>query len=447
MSAPKIVKRRSLNLSICLVSNPFSLPAPTTLISERQPVATDRVDIQAFRMLCADWLSQLGSEAGLRFTQYGSSGESITIGSPTDLHVTAHFIDDDPYLRFVSSDSTRQAQIDSLAEEAASRTRQGNFGSIVWYFAACPAPDFELPSPMSMGSLVERLSNQARIIGWRRLGTNVLIEFAEELPKDWDEKNAILAPKALAHVHIAVPAPCAGNFSAFIAHSVLETAAAICSFALGRAVSLPPTIFPSRPEQIAEIGPRQFDQTILSLARKHVSLDVFSAISVPGGLDHFQRIRSSLLTFDAAKRQEHDAVACSLYVVAAECLTALQTPWRDSKVTKRFIEFFDALMPEELDQIVSHGNFEAVFGMRRGNRTPRALRRDTLEKIYEFRSGNLHAGLRPSYRGFTSGFGTDESVRRALFADFAEGAILRYLGSPRSSLIGHPNCSYTRPNL
>lgn len=400
-----------------------------------------RVDILALRMLCADWLSQLGREAGLPFTQYGSSGNAFTIGSPNDFHVTAHFTDAEPYLRFISSDSATQSQIDSLAREAASRVKQGNCGSTVWHSATCTAPDFQLVAPFSMGSFMERLSNQTRIVGWRRLGANVLIEFAEELPKDWDPTKALFAPKALAHIHVAVPAPCVGNFSAHIAHSVVETAAAICSFALGRAVSLPPTVFPTRAEQIPSVAAHQLDQSVLTLARKHVSLDIFSIVGIPGGLQHFQRLRSSLLTFDAAKRQEHDAVACILYVVVAECLTALGTPWRDSKLTKRFIEFFDELMPEELDQIVTHGNFEAVFGMRRGSRTARALRRETLEQIYEFRSGNLHAGLRPSYRGFASGFDTGENVRRALFADFAEGAILRYLTSPRSSLIGHPNWS------
>lgn len=402
-------------------------------------MTANRIDIRALRMLCADWLSQLGCEAGLPFSQYGSSGDSLTIGSPNDLHVTAYSADDEPYLRFVSSDRSRQSQIDSLALEAASRVKHGKFGSTVWHSATCLAPDYQIAAPFSMGSFVERLSNQTRILGWRRLGSNVLINFAEELPKDWDPKNVLFAPKALAHVHIAVPAPCVGNFSAYIAHAVLETTAAICTFALGRAVSLPPAVFPTRQEQIPDVSARQFDQAVLTLARKHIPLDIFSFMGVPAGLEHFQRLRSSFLTFDAAKRQEHDAVACILNVVVAECLTTLSTPWRDSKLTKRFIEFFDALMPEELDQMVAHGNFETVFGIRRGTRTPRALRREMLEKIYEFRSGNLHAGLRPSYRGFASGFETGENVRRALFADFAEGAILRYLGSPRSSLIGHPN--------
>jgi hypothetical protein len=176
-----------------------------------------------------------------------------------------------------------------------------------------------------------------------------------------------------------------------------------------------------------------------SLARKHIPLDIFSQITWPGGFEHFQRLRAALLTFDAAVHQERNSVACILYVVAAECLTALNTDWRDNKLTKRFIQFFNDLMPTELDQMVAHGNFEAVFGIRRGTRTGRALRREMLEQIYDFRSGHLHSGLRPSYRGFASGFDSSDDVRRALFADFAEGAILRYLSSPRSSLIGHPN--------
>jgi hypothetical protein len=402
-------------------------------------VTVNRTDIRALRMLCADWLLQLGRDAGLPFDQHGSSGDFFTIGASNDFHVIAHFVDVEPYLRFVSSDPLQQSLIDSLATEAASRVKQGNLGSTVWHSATCPAPDYQPPTHFAFGSFMERLGSQTRIVGWRRLGSGVLIEFAEKLPNDWDPKNALFAPQALAHVHIAVTAPCVGNFSAHIAHPVLETAAAICSFALGRAVSLPPTAFRPSSEKALEVQVHQFDRSILTLARKHVPLDIFSFVGVPGGLECFQRLRSAFLTFDAAKHQEHDAVACILYVVVAECLTTPSTSWRDSRLTKRFIEFFDCLMPEELDQMVAHGNFEAVFEMRRGGRTSRALRREMLEQIYEYRSGNLHAGLRPSYRGLSSGFDPGEGARRALFADFAEGAILRYLSSPRSSLIGHPN--------
>ena len=92
-------------------------------------------------------------------------------------------------------------------------------------------------------------------------------------------------------------------------------------------------------------------------------------------------------------------------------------------------------MPSSLDTIVAHDNFEEVFDIRRGSRAQRSLRRDLLNSIYDYRSGLLHGGLTPSYQSW--GMAADDGgwVRRALFSDFTEAAIL---GSPRSSLVGHP---------
>jgi hypothetical protein len=398
-----------------------------------------QLDLRAARMLLADWFGRLVRDAGLPLSQYGSSGETFTLGSPNDFNVTAKFSDQPPYLTFVASDPNRQELVDSLAKQAIARVEAGDFGEVVWHSASMPAVGFQLASPFSMGPFLQQLGSQTRIVGWRRLGRDVLIEFTEELPPDWNEGNVLFAPKAIVHAHIAVPAPCAGHFSSHIAHAAIETVAAICTFAIGRGVALPPSAFPSRPEKLTELAAKHKDPSVLTLARKHVSLDIFSQISVPGGFDHFSRMRAALLTFDAAVQQQRDAVACILYVVVAEAISVPNAPWRDSKLTKRFIEFFTELMPSDLDKMIAHGNFESVFGIRRGKRSSRALRRELLGRVYDFRSGHVHAGLKPSYRGFASGFESSDDIRRGLFADFAEGAILGYLLSPRSSLIGHPS--------
>lgn len=70
-------------------------------------MTANQIDMGALRMLCADWLMHLGRDAGLPFNQYGSSGDSFTIGSPNELNVVAHFIKTEPYLRFVSSDPSQ----------------------------------------------------------------------------------------------------------------------------------------------------------------------------------------------------------------------------------------------------------------------------------------------------------------------------------------------------
>jgi hypothetical protein len=399
-----------------------------------------QLDLPGRRKLLADWFAQIARESGINFSQHGTGGQAFTIGAPNDFHVTAHFVDAPPFLKFVASDPARQRDVDRIVPMAVTKVEHGDFGSGVWYSTGLPEIQFTLASsPSWMGSLVQRLGNQTSIVGWRRLGPSILLEFKEILEEGEDEgKQRLLAPPAVVDVHIAAPGPAAGHFSSHVAHSVIETVAAICTFALGRPVSLPPTLFPSKDDAIAKLTERRSDHGILTLARKHIGLDIFSSIAVPGGLDVSRRARSALITYDAAVQQQRDSVACILYVAAAECLTTPNTEWRHSKLTKRFVEFFNELMPDQLDTIVAHGNFEDAFELRRGNRTARSLRRALLDRIYDYRSGQLHEGLTPSYQGFAMGSDMRNEVRRGLFADFSEGAILRYLAAPRSSLVGHP---------
>lgn len=395
-------------------------------------------DTRTWRMLLADWFAHLARESGLDLTQHGTSGQAFTLGAPNAFHVTAHFIEAPPFLNFVASDPGRQGIVDAIVPKAVGHVERADLGGVVWYSTELHEVELRF-SPLSLiGPFLQRLGSQTRIAGWRRLGASILLEFVEKERDPPSEEKHILAPKAIVYVHIAAPGPCAGHFSSHIAHGVVETVGAVCTFALGRPVELPHTIFLTKTETMPQLNKRRTDPQILTLARKGTSLDIFSPLGANGGLELFRRVRAALITFDAAVRQDRDSVAGILYVVAAECLTTPYTEWRHSKLTKRFIEFFDELMPTDLDQIVAHGNFEEAFGIRRGTRTARALRRDLLDRIYDYRSGQLHEGLRPSYRGLGVGFDMGDEVRRGLLADFAEGAILRYLAAPRVSLIGHP---------
>ena len=302
-------------------------------------------------------------------------------------------------------------------------------------------PSLQMSPQFGLGALLEHLYNRIRIKGWLRLGGNVLLQFTEELPPDWKENDPNqLPPKAVVRVYVAVPAPREGVFASQIAHGIAETVSAICTFAFMRAADLPPFLMPATPDEIAELQPHLSGQA--TLARRGVSLDIFGAIGAPGGLDHFYRLCAAFLTFDAVKQQRHDLVACVLYVVAAECLSTPSTKWHGAQITTRFIQFYDELMPTILDEMVGHGNFEDLFPIKRGKRNARRLRRELLSHMYEFRSGNVHRGLQPNYRGFGFASGV-EDVRRGFFAEFAEYAILEYLKSPRCSFVGHP--AYDKP--
>jgi hypothetical protein len=175
-----------------------------------------------------------------------------------------------------------------------------------------------------------------------------------------------------------------------MAYTLAEIVAAICTFALGQPVDLPPTLWPAQDEVIADLESRLTDPSILTLARHGRPLDVF----YPARDDKpsWDRIRGALLSYDAALRQEREQVAMILYVVAAECLTNPFEPWKIGRLTARFVEFFDELMPDFLDEMVQHGNFEQAFNILRGTKAPRTLRRKLLNKLCTL------SGLSPSTR-------------------------------------------------
>jgi hypothetical protein len=397
-----------------------------------------QIDISTGRMLVADWFRRLAGEDNLHFDQYGSSEEGFRLSSPSGLTVKAQFVDGPPYLKFIASDPSIQTTVDVLAERSIALVARGNLGDTVWYSTSIEASAFQLAAPFSMGPFFQQLARQTRISGWRRLGGHVLLEFTEELPPDAGSGDRLLAPKSAINVHVAVVAPLSGYYSSRVSHSVLEVVTAICGFALGRGVQISPSIFPSKLDDVASLTKKQSDLSIGTLARRSVPLDVFSSIDAPGGIELFWRIRAALLTFDAAIQQPHDSVACVLYVVTAESICVPDAIWRKAKSTKRFKEFFLELIPSELDNIIEHANFESVFQIKRGKYSKDYLRRALLEQIYEFRSTRVHSGLEPSYGGITSGFGEVHATRRGLLANFAETAVLAYLCSPRSSLIGNP---------
>jgi hypothetical protein len=170
------------------------------------------------------------------------------------------------------------------------------------------------------------------------------------------------------------------------------------------------------------------------LARQGIPLDIFHF--AVADKESWQRIRGALLSYDAALRQQREQVAMILFVVAAECLTNPFQPWKKDRLTTRFVKFFSGLMPDHLDSIVQHGNFEQAFDVARGSKSPKTLRRMLLERLYEFRSEPVHEGLAMAYEGF--GHSRITGQRRMLVAWFAECAILYYLQAPRTSLIGHP---------
>ena len=389
--------------------------------------------------LSASWLLRLVREAGYDVPQTSLSMTPFIIGRPDDFNITVTPQDSSPWITAVSSDQSRQDEIDELVQRSGELAPGDlasveDFGGHVWYTCTLVGEQRNLADPMFFSRMQEMLNTQTRILEWRRLGWGVLLNFREDVPEGGvQDDNVLFPPTPIVDVYVAVPGPIDGPFTRPIAHQFMEVVAAICTFALGRPVNLPPSVWPAQDEMLADLETRRADATLGTLARHGMSLDLFH-LAVEDR-NSWARLLGALLSYDAALRQQREQLAVILYVVAAECLTNPFQPWKTERLTTRFIKFFDELMPGDLDSMVQHGNFERAFGIVRGSKSPQKLRRMMLDSLYGFRSEPVHEGLAMAYEGF--GFSGLAGQRRMLASWFAQSAILRYLESPRTSLIGH----------
>ncbi|MBK8647443.1 MAG: hypothetical protein IPN16_13030 [Gemmatimonadetes bacterium] len=395
-----------------------------------------KFDLSTTQLLTADWLRVLGNEADFAYHNHSANGATLVLQGRGDFEVVCSRLAATPYLALASNDPTRTHLVESQLLEAVRRAQEGRLGGYWWYTSLLTERPLQLPGPNIFLDLVQRLGSQRRITGWRRLSHNVLLEFEEAAHVD--ATASIVAPGARVRVHIGAPGPCLGFVTDVIAHSMLETISAICGFALGRPLLLPPMVFPAEPERVAWLRENQGKAEVPWLTRDGVGLGFLDIPKLDGGFQVLQRLRNALLTFDAALVQDREAVACILYVAAAEALTVPEPSWRREKLTMRFCRFFEHFIPKQLNELVRHPNFEEAFGVRRGTKEESKLRRKALETFYALRSGQLHEGLNPNYRNMVTTPRGVAGMRAALLRDFAEAAILGFLQSPRSSLIGHP---------
>lgn len=409
-----------------------------------QPVIQLRLD--QLQGLSASWLRRLLGEAGYDVSQTSLSPHHPFIIGPQDgLHITATPLDSPPWIAAESSDQERQGEVDELVQRSGELSSgdlvsEEDFGGVVWYTCTLTDEAPNLADPMFFSRVQQLLYTPARVLGWLRLGPGVLLNFREDgsnLPEGAAQGETVLFhPNAVIDAYVAVPGPADGPLTRPIAYQFMEVVAAICTFALGRPINLPPIVMPVQDfhgETVADLEIRRADATLLTLARQGIPLDIFH-LAVEDK-DSWRRIRGALLSYDAALRQQREQVAMILFVVAAECLTNPFQPWKKDRLTTRFVKFFSELMPDHLDSMVQHGNFEQAFDVARGSKSPKTLRRMLLERLYEFRSEPVHEGLAMAYQGF--GHSGITGQRRMLVAWFAEWAILYYLQAPRTSLIGH----------
>lgn len=170
----------------------------------------------------------------------------------------------------------------------------------MWYIGTLVGEQLNLADAMFQSRMQEQLYTPARILGWVRLGWGVLLNFREDVPEGGVQNETFLIhPTPIVDVYVAVAGPIDGPFTRPIAHQFMEVVEAICTFALGRPVNLPPTVWPVQDiqaETLAELETRHADAKLGTLARRGIPLDIFY-LAVEDR-DSWRRLRGALLSYD-----------------------------------------------------------------------------------------------------------------------------------------------------
>ena len=333
-----------------------------------------------------------------------------------------------------SVENVKESDIQRIVNDTKDKLAAKDFGGEVIYRANLKSPAFAMDS-VSMMNFARLLGYPVHITGYRRLGSRILLEF---IPDPLPEKPTLLMFAGSTNIKVTIfsPGPIESDLTRRTAAALLETVAAICAFALGRVVESPLMIVPIKDDEAATAQALRRDESILTLARNSVSLDVFEEFTALSDLDGALRARGST-AYHAALQQANPDVATMLLVSSMEALIVPRPEWRKDKATKRFIEVICELCPETIDELVNHANVEEAFSYtRRGG--PRPRRRQLLNRIYELRSTPTHQGIGLAGGGMILTAITSGSLRVALLSDLARAVLLAFLQAPRSSLIGHP---------
>ena len=390
-------------------------------------------------LLFTDWIQRYANER-LSLTQHGTGGTAehgslYTFGDPT----SSSFVIEKSVTGEWSLNSCQgldESELESIVKDAMDRYADGDVGGDIAYKATMTSRAFEMV-PLDMSNFMRRLGDQALIAGPCRIGDSVLLNFAPRSPDDPSQPQ-LFVPETVIEVTIFVGGPVAGGLTNRTASIMMEIVGALCAFALGNPVEIPPVIFPASEPDTAAARVIRFNPSIPGLARDGVSLDIFGELPAIGGIDSFFRARGAFLSFHAALEQHSPDVETMLFVSSIEALITPFQDWKKDKATKRFIDGINELCPEVVDSLVNHDNVERAFGFRKAT-APQRSRKKLLDKIYDIRSLPTHSGIGLKGSSGMAMFADPGSIRVALLSDLARGAILNFLQAPRSSLIGCPS--------
>jgi hypothetical protein len=329
---------------------------------------------------------------------------------------------------FVVSTTPLSSDNRAVVKESLARAKRGDQGLTQWW-------EFSFESQIRLDAayginLLRALGQRRAYRGQFRLGQDVLVDFSTA-----DDKQIAAFAKQAIKIRFRSVGPGRGPGATKIAKKLSDVVRVVLSFATASALENGLFVKPLNDETF--LPGRAVSSDVPELLTNGVAIwRLLDELFASGASELANRILNSLTAFEHAMAQPTAGAATIFYVTAIEALTVPNSNYAARRVTARFKNSLSLLAEAKLEAALKHVNAREAF-FEDDQKASNASR--LAERIYHLRSSSVHSGQVGSSRtiaGFDSSVG--DSARIALLAEIAEAAIINFIVSPVSSLIGHP---------
>lgn len=375
------------------------------------------------RDLFVDWFGALlrntlgvtgGGRSNLRFEFQITDTRNVSVTAPTDGNQIV-----------VEGPTDLKSTLLQIALDSRMRALAGMTGNPVWWQIGFESkPDWTEAASLHM---FRTMGQYKRYDGNWKLGSDAVLKF-----KQLGESGLQMFPNQTVVLVFQSPGPGHGPFGANVARTWATFMRALVALASAAPVSGLNLLSPARDAFLAEALLLRTDNTTpeLQIDGKRVWERV-ARLYHCGAREAFDRFFGALQAYEQALSQRNAGASIVFFVTAIEALTVPNAPWKQDRVTKRFVEFLLEACPEAIDEVLKHTNFGQAFGRPMN-------RKQFADHLYKLRSSPVHTGRLGQITSATFLDDDGASMRVALVSDVARAAIMRFLDVPFSVLTGHP---------
>jgi hypothetical protein len=374
-------------------------------------------------LLFQDWFLLL-AKGSIEITGQGSSGESWTLNTAEKDTIKISFL---PEIKALDIQAPKEISevVEKLSKESFKKIESNTSTPGSWWSIGFSSEQNNMDQN-SLLHMFRNLGSYKRGPEKLRLARSALLEI-----KDKTGEHPALFPKLSIKASVVSPGAAGGPFSKLQAERMVPVVCAVLSSCFGTPLTPNPSFFPVKEEKIKGVVEEVSSNEILELDFQGLPIwSVLQNCHLSGAGELADRLIGAMMAYEAGMLQRTDHSTLLFFVSAIEALTVPNLKAaKTQRLSKRFSYFLEEFCTKEMDEVMSHSNFEQAFGKL-------SNRKKFASALYNLRSQPVHTGHFGNYSGMM--MADDQSLKVGLMNDVVTGAIAALIKQPVSLLWGHP---------